>query len=122
MNILCDVHISYKICKFLNDKNINAVHVNQILNKSETKNSEICVYADSNDYIVLTKDTDFKNTFLINKTPKKLIKTNLGNISNQELMKILEAHLKLIFKLNRKPLFLLEIDIDQIYFIDSDQI
>lgn len=120
MTILCNVHISYKICKFLDDKNINTIHVNQILNKSETKDSEICTYAGSNDFIALTKAIDFKNTFLINKTPKKLIKTNLGNISNQKLMKILEKHLELIFKLNKQPSFLLEIDMDQIYFIDSD--
>jgi predicted nuclease of predicted toxin-antitoxin system len=121
MTILCDVHISYKICKFLDDKNINTIHVNQILNKSETKDSEICSYADSNDYIVLTKDIDFKNNFLINKTPKKLIKINLGNISNQKLMKILEEHLNLIINLNNQSSFLLEIDTDQIYFIDSSQ-
>jgi predicted nuclease of predicted toxin-antitoxin system len=121
MTILCDVHISYKICKFLDDKNINTIHVNQILNKSETKDSEICSYADRNDYIVLNKDIDFKNTFLINKTPKKLIKINLGNISNQKLMKILEEHLNLIIKLNNQSSFLLEIDTDQIYFIDSSQ-
>jgi len=121
MTILCDVHISYKICKFLDDKNINTIHVNQILNKSETKDSEICSYADRNDYIVFTKDIDFKNTFLINKTPKKLIKINLGNISNQKLMKILEEHLNLIIKLNNQSSFLLEIDTDQIYFIDSSQ-
>ncbi len=121
MTILCDVHISYKICKFLDDQNINTIHVNQILNKSETKDSEICSYADRNDYIVLTKVIDFKNTFLINKTPKKLIKINLGNISNQKLMKILEEHLNLIIKLNNHSSFLLEIDTDQIYFIDSSQ-
>lgn len=121
MTILCDVHISYKICKFLDDQNINTIHVNQILNKSETKDAEICSYADRNDYIVLTKDIDFKNTFLINKTPKKLIKINLGNISNQKLMKILEEHLNLIIKLNNHSSFLLEIDTDQIYFIDSSQ-
>lgn len=121
MTILCDVHISYKICKFLDDKNINTIHVNQILNKSKTKDSEICRYADRYDYIVLTKDIDFKNNFLINKTPKKLIKINLVNISNQKLVKILEEHLNLIIKLNNQSSFLLEIDTDQIYFIDSSQ-
>lgn len=50
------------------------------------------------------------------------MKSNLGNITNQKLMKILEEHLELIFKLNKQPSFLLEIDMDQIYFIDSDQI
>jgi predicted nuclease of predicted toxin-antitoxin system len=52
MRYLCDVHISYKVCKFLEQYGHQAIHVNSILNKWFTEDSAICEYADQNDYIV----------------------------------------------------------------------
>jgi predicted nuclease of predicted toxin-antitoxin system len=65
MRYLCDVHISYKVCKFLEQYGPQAIHVNSILNKWFTEDSAICEYADQNDYIVITKDEDFRATFLL---------------------------------------------------------
>lgn len=100
MKFLCDVHIFYKVAKFLNSLGHQSIHVNNILNKSETKDSEICVYADENDFIVVTKDVDFKNSFFVKQTPKKIIKINLGNLSNQQLIQTLSNHIIKIDELN----------------------
>jgi predicted nuclease of predicted toxin-antitoxin system len=58
------------------------VHINQILQKWHTTDAEICKYADTRNLVVITKDGDFKNSHFINKTPKKIIRVVLGNISN----------------------------------------
>lgn len=105
MKILCDVHIAIKVAKFLQSKGIETLHVNEILNKWNTKDSEIANYADINDFIVLTKDKDFKDSHFINQTPKLLIKVNLGNISANQLILIMDKsleQLKLLFSSNRK--------------------
>lgn len=115
MKFLCDVHISYKIVSHLTSHGFNTIHVNEILEKSATKDSDICKYADENDLIVLTKDSDFRDSYFIKQTPKKLIKINLGNISNQELKNILSANLASIQKISTRKHFLLEIDKDNIY-------
>jgi predicted nuclease of predicted toxin-antitoxin system len=86
MKILCDVHISFKVSKFLNSLKIEAIHINEILEKWNTKDDDICNYADENNFIVLTKDSDFKNSFLIQNTPNKLI----GNISTSQLIEVLQ--------------------------------
>jgi predicted nuclease of predicted toxin-antitoxin system len=96
MKILADVHIPYQLVKFLNKTNIEAVHVNRILDKWYTKDSDICRYADENDYVVVTKDIDFKNSHFLKNTPKKLIKINLGNINNQALIEIFEKYLDVL--------------------------
>lgn len=77
MKFLIDVHLPISLSKFL-DKQIgcNAVHVNQILQKWHTTDSEISKYADENEMVVITKDSDFKDSHFINSTPKKLIKIN----------------------------------------------
>ena len=118
MRFLCDVHISYKLANHLTELGFESVHVNDILNKSETKDADICKYADQNDLIVVTKDADFRDSYFIKQTPKKLIKINLGNIPNQELNRIFTENLSTFEKLYRKPNFLLEIDKDDINLVE----
>ena|SRR3972149_502728 len=117
MRFLCDVHISYKIASYLDSLGYEAIHVNDILDKWNTKDKDICNYADLNDLIVITKDSDFRDSFFIRQTPKKLIKINLGNISNQDLIKILSENIDSINKLNSQPFFLIEIDKESATFI-----
>lgn len=96
MKILCDVHISIKITKLFASKGISSVHVNDILDKWFTSDIKISDFADENDFTVITKDSDFKNSHFIKKSPKKLIKINLGNISTVRLLEIFESCYTLI--------------------------
>lgn len=121
MKFLCDVHISYKVVKYLKSSGFEAIHVNEILDKWHTKDGDICRYADENDLIVLTKDADFKNSFLISHTPNKLVKVNLGNISNAALVDIVSANLQAIQNLNSKGGFLIELDQDSVTFIKKEE-
>ncbi|MDZ4846124.1 MAG: DUF5615 family PIN-like protein [Chitinophagales bacterium] len=93
---LCDVHISYKIVKFLNERGIPATHVNDLPDKWHTKDNVVCQYADMHDLTGITKDEDFRNTHFVQGTPKRLIRITLGNISNVEWIKILDEHLLVI--------------------------
>jgi len=96
MKILCDVHISIKITKLFASKGISSVHVNDILDKWFTPDIKISDFADENDFTLITKDSDFKNSHFIKKSPKKLIKINLGNISTVRLLEIFESCYTLI--------------------------
>lgn len=118
MKFLCDVHISYKISTHLKSLGFEAIHVNEILDKSETKDSDICTYADQNDLIVLTKDSDFRDSYFVRKTPKKLIKINLGNIPNEELKVIITENIDAIKKLHSRQNFLIVIDKENITILD----
>ncbi len=120
MRFLCDVHISYKFVKYLVSLGFEVTHVNKILDKWFTKDKEICDYADAHDLILITKDSDFRDSFFINNSPKKLIKINLGNISNQELIQIISDNIGSISKLSTKSSFLIEIDKDDIFVIEGD--
>ncbi|MDQ6609658.1 MAG: DUF5615 family PIN-like protein [Bacteroidota bacterium] len=73
MKFLCDVQIAYKIKTFFRSQGFEALHVNDILNKSETSDSEICNFADKEGYTLLTKDYDFIDTYYLRQSPKKLI-------------------------------------------------
>src|SRR5215212_5756511 len=116
MRFLCDVHISFKIVNFLSSYGFETVHVNGILDRWNTKDTEICRYADENNFIVITKDTDFRNSFLLKQTPKRLIKINLGNISTEALIEILAENIEAIKKLDAKPIYMIEVDRQRVTF------
>lgn len=73
-----------------------------------------------NDLIVLIKDADFKNSFLISNTPKKLIKVNLGNISTSVLVDVISINLQAIQNLYSMEGFLIELDKDSVTFIKKE--
>lgn len=118
MKFLCDVHISIKFTKYLNNKGFKSVHVNDILKGSRTKDREICRYADKYDFTVITKDSDFRDSYLVKQSPKKLIKINLGNISNERLIALFDDQIKLIEKMKLKNTFMIELDLEETKFIE----
>ncbi len=119
MNFLLDVHLPISLSKFLDkQKDCTAIHVNQILQKWHTIDPEICRYADENSLVVITKDQDFKNSHFINKTPKKVIRVVLGNISNTELIILFAKYLPFILPLSKQSELYIEISNEQIIMID----
>ncbi|MEQ9426613.1 MAG: DUF5615 family PIN-like protein [Cyclobacteriaceae bacterium] len=100
MRFLCDVHISLRLSKRLEQLGHHSEHVNHILNKWHTADPDIVEYVDANDCILITKDQDFRTSYLLNNAPKKLLKINLGNISNQELIDNVESNIDKISELD----------------------
>jgi len=72
MKVICDVHISRKVVGFFQSQGVEAIHVNDILEGSETKDYLIAGYADQYGFVVISKDADFKNDHLIKGSPKRL--------------------------------------------------
>jgi len=119
MDFLVDVHLPISLSKFLNAQlNCSAIHVNQILQKWNTTDADICRYADENFLVVVSKDQDFKNSFFINKTPKRIIRIALGNVSNKDLIALFDKYLQFIVPLASNEHFYVELSADQIIVID----
>jgi predicted nuclease of predicted toxin-antitoxin system len=121
MKFLCDVHISYKVVNFLAGLGYETIHVNQILDRWNTRDNDICSYADSNGLIVITKDYDFLDSYFLKNTPKKLIKINLGNISTTDLIKSLSDILDAIERLDSNSTLLIEIGKNSTTFTDNQR-
>lgn len=118
MKFLCDVHISIKASKLIEQLGYKCDHINNILNKWNTKDADIISYVDSHDLILITKDQDFRNSFLLSHKPGKLIKINLGNISNDQLLKIIESNMAKIESISREHLsFMIEINKENVWIV-----
>ncbi|WP_339815896.1 DUF5615 family PIN-like protein [uncultured Imperialibacter sp.] len=110
MKFLCDVHISIKISKRIQELGYSSEHVNFILDRWHSKDQAIADFADDNNLILISKDQDFRNSFLVSNKPRKLIKINLGNVSNAELMNIIEKHMDYFHDLDQQiPVLMIEI-------------
>ena len=118
MKLLCDVHISYKIVRFLAEHADEVIH-NSILDKWYTADQVICAYADRHDFIVVSKDKDFKHSHLIRLSPKKLLLITLGNLSNDHLISALNKAMKFIREENKKSSFFVELGSESTLFLEQ---
>lgn len=110
MKILCDVHIAWRVVNFLRSRGFDATHVNELPERWHTPDSFITQLADQQGAVVLTKDADFRNSFLLRGTPKKLLHVCLGNTSNQELIERLTNNLLVLEHFSSRSTFCLELN------------
>ena len=68
-------------------------------NRERTKDSEISILADKEARIVVTKDLDFFDSYVLKSSPTKLLWISTGNIKNKELVKLFEKNFKEIIRL-----------------------
>jgi predicted nuclease of predicted toxin-antitoxin system len=92
MRVLCDVHIPYRLVSFLRERGIDATHVNRILDKWYTKDSDIAHYVDETDSVLITKDGDFRDSHFLQGSPARIVRITLGNISNNTLIALFDQH------------------------------
>ncbi len=63
---------------------------------NRTPDSEITRRADSEQRVVVTKDRDFRDSYLLNGTPRSLLIVTTGNIQNRDLLALFERHIDVI--------------------------
>ncbi len=99
MKFIVDAQLPKSLSKFLIKRGFDSVHTLDLPRKNKTKDAEISVLANKEDRIVISKDADFLNSFLIKDEPRKLILVKTGNISNKQLIKIFENNFELLLEM-----------------------
>ena len=89
MKFVRDVNIAIRIAKFLVTQGAETIHVNQLPKKWHTADAVIREIADAQDLIVISKDSDFRDSFLLRRTPKKLVHVCLGNAATEDIIDLL---------------------------------
>ena len=89
MKFLVDAQLPRRISLKLAELGHDSVHTLELPQGNETSDDEICLIADSDKRIVVTKDSDFVDSFLLHTTPKKLLLISTGNIGNNDLLDLL---------------------------------
>ncbi len=60
---------------------------------NETPDPEIIRIADEENRIVISKDSDFLDNYILDGSPKKLLIVSTGNINNRNLIQLFEKNL-----------------------------
>ncbi len=99
MKFIIDAQLPFRLSKLLKERGHDVIHTDNLPDKEKTTDKEIRKIARQEDRIVITKDTDFLNSFYLNKNPKRLLIVTTGNINNKNLFNILSNNLNRIEEL-----------------------
>jgi predicted nuclease of predicted toxin-antitoxin system len=92
MKFLVDAQLPRRFASWLNEAGHDALHTLDLPGKNHTSDSEIIARAMQDRRIVVSKDADFVQSFLVTGEPLLLL-ISTGNIANVELEKVLRANL-----------------------------
>ena len=99
LKFIIDTQLPHKLAKFLRDKGFPSVHTTYFPNGHLLDDKEIIEIAIQENRIIITKDSDFLDNFLLNGVPPKVLMLQFGNISNSELMALFERDIAQIIEI-----------------------
>ena len=99
MKFLIDAQLPRRLVNVFQEAGYEAIHTLDLPEKNTTQDIEINRISMEQDYIVVTKDKDFLNSFLLVNEPKKLLLVTTGNIRNSDLINLFQNNLVEIIEL-----------------------
>ena len=93
MKFLIDAQLPRRLARWLSTKGHDALHTMDLPAGNRTTDIEIGELSILERRVVVTKDEDFVATFLLQRTPHKLLVVSTGNTSNHELLRLFEDNL-----------------------------
>ncbi len=99
MKFIVDAQLPVRLARFLGSAGYDTIHTKDLPDKNATSDTEINAVSIRDERIVITKDSDFLNSFLTIKEPYKLLLVTTGNINNLELEELFAANLQSLVEL-----------------------
>ena len=93
MKFLVDAQLPLRLARELAAAGHDAVHTLDFPAGNRTSDTDIATTGSLENRVVVTKDNDFVTSFLLRGVPPKLLLVSTGNISNDQLSKLLAANL-----------------------------
>jgi predicted nuclease of predicted toxin-antitoxin system len=99
LRFLVDTQLPPSLAEFFRRRGFNATHTIDYPSGSFMPDNEIISIAINEKRIVITKDSDFFDYFLLKGYPPAILLLQLGNMKNSDLFQFLKKHLEIITKL-----------------------
>ena len=100
MKFIVDEQLPQKLATWLVSKGHDAIHADDVPHEAgRLSDVAICKFADAHNRVVITKDEDFWQRYLMVHEPKKLIYVTTGNIKNADLLRLFDNNLQLLLEL-----------------------
>ena len=92
MRLLVDAQLPRRLADWLVAQGYDAIHTLDLPLANATPDSEVIVRAIREQRIVVTKDADFVQSYLVSGKPPKLWLISTGNIGNKQLESLMQAN------------------------------
>ncbi|MBD2388363.1 DUF5615 family PIN-like protein [Cylindrospermum sp. FACHB-282] len=99
MKFLVDAQLPRNVAFILQSAGYDTIHTKDLPNRNATTNEEINTISIQESRIVISKDSDFFDSFIIRQQPYKLLQVTTGNIKNTELEAIFIKNLPQLIEL-----------------------
>lgn len=96
MKFIVDAQLPKSLSDLLNLRGHDSVHTLELPDQNLTSDRSILQLSSEQNRIVITKDSDFLESYLLNSEPSKLLIIRTGNIPNRILLELFENNLTLI--------------------------
>ncbi|MBE9226224.1 DUF5615 family PIN-like protein [Phormidium sp. LEGE 05292] len=93
MKFLVDAQLPVRLARFLQAAGYDTIHTRDLPLSNATPDTEVNSISIQESRIVITKDSDFFDSFLIHQEPYKLLLVTTGNITNAELEALFQNNL-----------------------------
>jgi predicted nuclease of predicted toxin-antitoxin system len=99
MKFIVDAQLPFKLSSWLKKEGFDVVHTSDLPNQNLTKDNFIIKIAEEQNRVVITKDSDFFEHYLIHGKPDKILMITTGNIVNKELIGLFQANMNQLLSL-----------------------
>jgi predicted nuclease of predicted toxin-antitoxin system len=99
MKFLVDAQLPIRLARWLQSAGYDTLHTRDLPQQNSTPDSDINQLSVQEQRIVITKDSDFVDSFLLQQQPYKLLMITTGNINNTELERLFSQNLPQIVTL-----------------------
>ena len=96
MRFLVDAQLPKRITQWLREQGHDAIHTLDLPEGNRTSDAVVTEVAARDERVVVTKDADFVNSFILTRQPRKLLLISTGNIANTALEELLVPRLPAI--------------------------
>ncbi len=93
MNFLVDAQLPRRLAQLLTAAQHNTVHTLDLPRGNRTADPELCEICRGDNRVLVTKDSDFTNSFFLRREPPRLLLISTGNITNRDLEAVFRTHL-----------------------------
>lgn len=93
---IIDTQLPPLLARYFTSKGCHAIHTTYFTNGHLLSDKQIVEIAKTSNRIIVTKDSDFYDNYLVNGAPPSVLILQLGNCSNKDLIQLLDSNLDTI--------------------------
>lgn len=98
MKFIVDAQLPRSLSDFLISRGYDSIHTLELPDKNRTVDHKIISISTKENRIVISKDSDFLESFLLKNQPPKLILVKIGNTRNNVLLNMFDKNIENILK------------------------